>query len=63
MLDLISRQAAIDAMEKWLFDPNDNRTITEVLSALPSAQPETQTCDCISRAALIALADKRRRLL
>lgn len=40
MNDLIDRQVAIDAMEKWLFDPDDNRTITEVLFALSSAQSE-----------------------
>lgn len=40
MEDLISRQAAIDALEKWFFDPNDNRTPTEVMMTLPSAQPD-----------------------
>lgn len=45
--DTISRQAAIDTLEKWLYDGDDTRTIAETLYALPSAQPEIIRCkDC-----------------
>ena len=40
MDDLISRQAAIDVLEKWLYDGEDRRTIREAIIDIPSAQPE-----------------------
>lgn len=39
MDDLISRQAAIDAVEEWFFDTTDLRQPKEVLCCVPSAQP------------------------
>ena len=41
--DSINRQAAIDAVSNWLYDRDDKRTVDQLLSALPSAQPED--CD------------------
>ena len=38
--DLISRQAAIDEVERWLLNMDDNRTVEKMLMDLPSAQPE-----------------------
>ena len=47
MSNLIYRQDAIDAMEQWLYDSKDNRTVREVVYELPSAQPEIVRCkDC-----------------
>ena len=40
MSNLIYRQDAIDAMEQWLYDSKDNRTVREVVYELPSAEPE-----------------------
>ena len=40
MQDLIDRQAAIDAVEKWFFETTDLRKPKEVLGCLPSAQPD-----------------------
>ena len=40
MNDSISRQAAIDAVSNWLYDGDDKRSVDQLLSALPSAQPE-----------------------
>ena len=37
--DTISRQDAIDAVSNWLYDGDDRRTVDQLLSALPSAQP------------------------
>ena len=45
--DCISRQDAIEAMEQWLYDSKDNRTVREVVYELPSAEPEIIHCkDC-----------------
>lgn len=41
MDDLISRQAAIDAVAEWFFDTTDLRQPKEVLCCLPSAKSET----------------------
>ena len=38
--DTISRQAAIDAVDSWLYESTNKRTPSEVLKAVPSAQPE-----------------------
>jgi len=43
MVDLISRQAAIDALERISF--NTQRAI-DVVNALPSAQPERTCVNC-----------------
>lgn len=56
--DLISRQAAIEAVYSWLYKNTDKRIPSEVLKAVPSAEPEqirTQmsSADCISRKAAI----------
>lgn len=40
MSDLISRQNTADAMERWLYDVEDRRTVREVVYELPSAEPE-----------------------
>ena len=51
-MDLISRQAAIDAFVKYVADgyaesPNDFEGYMEVIRELPSAQPEIVRCkDC-----------------
>ena len=47
-LDLISRQAAIDTMEQWLYDGKDNRTVREVVYELPSAQPDHASCQQVT---------------
>jgi uncharacterized Zn finger protein (UPF0148 family) len=39
MSDLIDRQAAIDAVSNWIYDRDDGRSVDQLLSALPSAQP------------------------
>ena len=39
-MDLIERQAAIAAVSNWLYDRDDGRSVDQLLSALPSAQPE-----------------------
>ena len=45
--DLISRQAAIDAVDDWWITVDDNRHPVSVIKALPSAQPEIIRCrDC-----------------
>ena len=45
--DTISRQAAIDEIEKWFFNLNDKRTMGEVLKDLPPVQSEIIHCkDC-----------------
>ena len=44
MSDLIYRQDAIDAMEQWLYDSKDNRTMREVVYELLSAEPEIIHC-------------------
>lgn len=47
MNDLISRQAAIDAIDDWWINVDDNRHPVDVIKALPSAQPEIVRCvDC-----------------
>lgn len=47
MSDLIDRQAAIDAVSNWLYDGDDKRSVDQLLSELPSAQPEIIRCkDC-----------------
>lgn len=38
--DIISRQAAVDEAERWLFDRDDNRTVEKMLRDLPSSEPE-----------------------
>ena len=43
--DLISRQAAIDAVDDWWITVDDNRHPVSVIKALPSAQPEITDCD------------------
>lgn len=43
--DLISRQAAIDAVDDWWITVDDNRHPVSVIKALPSAQPERLTDD------------------
>lgn len=61
MSDLISRAAAIDAIDSLYFDTVDDHDRTkERIKRLPSAQPEhtgnaqeTHACDCISRQAAI----------
>lgn len=46
--DLISRQQAIDEVEKWFYNLEDKRSVIEVLKNLPSAQSEIIRCkDCI----------------
>ena len=40
--DIIYRQSAIDAVEKWFFDTTDLRQPKEVLCCVPSAQPENK---------------------
>lgn len=51
MADLIDRQAAIDALEKWLDEwthPNAQGAIMDciqTLNGMPSAQPEQTTCE------------------
>ena len=40
MDDLISRQAAIDEVERWLLDRDDNRSVEKMLMDLPSAEPK-----------------------
>lgn len=40
MDDLISRQAAIKALNNWFFNSMDDRSPKQVIEALPSAQPE-----------------------
>jgi hypothetical protein len=49
MSDTISRQAAIDAVEKesqvdGAYGYMDTKSIADLLNALPSAQPEQHTC-------------------
>lgn len=39
-MDLIDRQAAIAAVSNWLYDRDDGRSVDQLLSTLPSAQPE-----------------------
>lgn len=38
--DLISRKSAIDAVSNWLYDRDEGRSVDQLLSDLPSAQPE-----------------------
>ena len=38
MSDAIDRQAALDALKKWLYDRDDERTPEEVIRDMPSAQ-------------------------
>lgn len=40
MSNLIERKNTADAMERWLYDGEDNRTVREVVYELPSAQPD-----------------------
>jgi len=42
MNDLISRQAAIDEVERWLLDRDDSRTVEKMLMDVPSAQSEKE---------------------
>lgn len=42
MSDLISRQAAIKALNNWFFNSMDDRSPKQVIEALPSAQPESR---------------------
>ena len=58
--DAVSRAAAIAAVSNWLYDRDDGRSVDQLLSTLPSVQPETHdkrtethACDCISRAEAI----------
>lgn len=45
--DLISRQAAIEAIDDWWITVDDNRHPVDVIKALPTAQPEIIRCkDC-----------------
>lgn len=52
MDDLISRKAAIDAINDWWITVGDKRHPVDVIKALPSAQPErekgewTKDCAC-----------------
>lgn len=45
MDDYISRQAAIEAVSNWLYDGDDGRTVNQLLSDLPPAQPERKKGD------------------
>ena len=47
--DLISRQTAIDAVSNWLYDGDDKRSVDQLLSDLPSAQPEQRWIPCSER--------------
>ena len=38
--DAVSRAAAIAAVSNWLYDRDDGRSVDQLLSALPSAQPD-----------------------
>ena len=58
--DAVSRAAAIAAVSNWLYDRDDGRSVDQLLSTLPSVQPETHdkrtethACDLISRQAAI----------
>lgn len=55
MDDLISRQAAIDALVEWHgCEPNDIDAFKEIVEALPSVQPDWNEmiviCDCCGHA-------------
>ena len=48
MSDLISRQAAIDALDSFILDETTDvhgDTVREILERLPSAQPERKTSE------------------
>ena len=45
MTDPIERQAAIEAVSHWLYDCDDMRSVDQLLSGLPSAQPEQTACE------------------
>lgn len=49
MIDMIDRQAAIETVEKWFFNLDDNRMPKEVLLEISSAQPEPQWIPCSER--------------
>lgn len=38
--NMIDRQMAIDAVSNWLYDGDDKRSVDQLLSELPSAQPD-----------------------
>ena len=42
--DMVSRRGAIEAVSNWLYDGDDRRSVDQLLSALPSAQPEIIRC-------------------
>jgi hypothetical protein len=45
--DLISRQAAIDAVGDWIYNPEDLRYHKDVINSIPAVQPEIVRCkDC-----------------
>ena len=63
--DIISRQAAIDALIKWYgCEPSDIGAFENIIDKLPSAQEtheertETHACDLISRQAAIDVVEK-----
>jgi len=45
--DLISRQATIDLVGDWIYNPEDLRYHKDVINSIPAAQPEIVRCkDC-----------------
>lgn len=45
--DCISRQAAIDAVGDWIYNPEDLRYHKDVINSIPAVQPEIVRCkDC-----------------
>lgn len=54
--DLISRQAAIEALTGWETDPTDEE-IVRTLKALPPVEPKPVCEDCIDRYAVLAELD------
>jgi len=45
--DLISRQATIDLVGDWIYNPKDLRYHKDVINSIPAAQPEIVRCkDC-----------------
>lgn len=44
MSDLIDRQAAIDTVGDWIYNPEDLRYHKDVINSIPAAQPEIIRC-------------------
>lgn len=42
---LISEQAVIDAISKWLYDKTRKESIETVIKAIPSAEPKCESCE------------------